>query len=438
MSAPNPDSRTHPAIKALAAAIGVSLLAMGGFSFYESSALSERLQDPAPGELEKARRENFSKKGMGREALREAFQGISTNGQIIQGLFPIRTTGVSTAPVQAAAEAFLAALSPEERARTTFVVNDIEWRDWMNVHMYPRKGVSLRGMTPAQREVAMALVRASLSAKGLKTAVDIMKLNHTLGELLDNLREFGDDLYFFTVMGTPSATEPWGWQLDGHHLIVNYFVLGDQVVMTPTFLGSEPTVAASGKYQGTEVLQVEQNKGLAFVNTLTEAQQKAAIIATSKGGNSNLTEAFKDNVVLDYAGIKATEFTDAQKDQFLDLIGEYVGKMDDGHAQVKMDDVRSHLANTYFAWVGQYDAASVFYYRIQSPVVLIEFDHQNPGPLGIGRRGPPPGGPDGPGGPVRGRGPTRQHIHAVIRTPNGNDYGKDLLRQHYEQHPHTN
>ena len=77
-----------------------------------------------------------------------------------------------------------------------------------------------------------------------------MKLNHTLGELVNNHREFDEDLYFFTIMGTPSSTLPWGWQLDGHHLIVNYFVLGDQVVMTPTFLGSEPTVASEGKYKG--------------------------------------------------------------------------------------------------------------------------------------------------------------------------------------------
>jgi hypothetical protein len=26
--------------------------------------------------------------------------------------------------------------------------------------------------------------------------------------------------------------------------------------------------------------------------------------------------------------------------------------------------------------------------------------------------------------------PTRDHIHTIVRTPNGNDYGKDLLRQH--------
>jgi hypothetical protein len=32
--------------------------------------------------------------------------------------------------------------------------------------------------------------------------------------------------------------------------------------------------------------------------------------------------------------------------------------------------------------------------------------------------------------------PTRQHIHTIVRTPNGNDYGKDLLRQHLAQHPH--
>jgi hypothetical protein len=25
---------------------------------------------------------------------------------------------------------------------------------------------------------------------------------------------------------------------------------------------------------------------------------------------------------------------------------------------------------------------------------------------------------------------TRDHIHTIVRTPNGNDYGKDLLRQH--------
>ncbi len=103
-------------------------------------------------------------------------------------------------------------------------------------------------------------------------------------------------------MGTPSATEPWGWQIDGHHVIINYFVLGDQVVMTPTFVGSEPVTATSGKYAGTSVLQDEQNRGLAFMTSLDAAARAKAIVAAAKTGNNNLTEAFKDNVVLAYAG----------------------------------------------------------------------------------------------------------------------------------------
>src|SRR4051812_47991656 len=100
-------------------------------------------------------------------------------------------------------------------------------------------------------------------------------------------------------MGKPSATEPRGWQRDGHHLIVNDFVLGDQIVMAPTFMGSEPAKATSGKYKGTQILQAEQDKGLAMVNTLTEAQRKKAILTLNKRGNNNVAEAFKDNIVLD-------------------------------------------------------------------------------------------------------------------------------------------
>jgi hypothetical protein len=222
-------------------------------------------------------------------------------------------------------------------------------------------------------------------------------------------------------MGAPSATEPWGWQLDGHHAIVNYFVLGDQVVMTPHFFGSEPVRAESGKYKDTVVMQDEQNRGLAFVNALDESRRKQAILSLAKESDNNLTEAWKDNVVLDYAGIRATGLSDAQRIQLLDLIALYVSNMDEGHAKVKMADVRAHLDRTYFAWIGTTDENSVFYYRIHSPVILIEFDHQRP--VGIRHLIDP------------GRA-TRQHIHAVVRTPNGNDYGKDLLRQHYLQHPH--
>jgi hypothetical protein len=353
--------------------------------------------------------------------LAEAFKGITANGELVKGLFPVRSTGVSTEPVRVAAEKFLAALSAEQRRKTLFPVDDVEWRKWMNVSFYVREGVGFNDMSEAQREAAFGLMRASLSAQGMKLSRDTMKLNHTLGELNnDNFTEYGEWLYWITVMGTPSATEPWGWQLDGHHLIVNYFVLGDQVVMTPSFFGSEPVRATAGKYRGTVIMQAEQDAGLAFMKSLTPEQRTAATLRTSKTGNENLTEFFKDNVVLDYAGVAARTLNDSQKRQLLTLIGLYVHNMRDQHARVRIDEVNAHMDQTHFAWIGGTQPDSVYYYRIHSPVILIEFDHQKPANLRHLY-------PDVP---------YRDHIHAVMRTPNGNDYGKDLLRQHYATHPH--
>jgi Protein of unknown function (DUF3500) len=355
------------------------------------------------------------------KGLAEPFKGISTNGEVVKGLFPLHSTGVSTEPVRTAAEKFLAALSEEQRRRTLFPADDLEWRKWMNQSFYVRQGVGFDEMSAAQREAALGLMRASLSAKGMKLSRDIMKLNHTLGELNhDNFVEYGEWLYWITVMGTPSATEPWGWQMDGHHLIVNYFVLGEQVVMTPSFFGSEPARATSGKYRGTSIMQEEQAAGLAFMKALTQEQRTAATLRTSKDGNDNLTEAFKDNVVLDYAGMPVRTLSDAQKRQLLALMGLYIHNMRDDQARVRIDEVNAHMDETYFAWIGGTESDSVYYYRIHSPVVLIEFDHQKPANLRHLY-------PDAP---------YRDHIHAVMRTPNGNDYGKDLLRQHYAEHPH--
>ena len=367
----------------------------------------------------KERSLQFEKSG-----LAEPFKGVTTDGHVVPMLYGIKSTGVSTEPVRKAADAFLAALTAEQRAKSTFGVDDDEWRKWMNQHFYVRQGVSFLDMTAAQRDAGFSLLRAALSARGLKQTRDIMRLNETLGELNGNdFEQYGEFRYHITVMGKPSATEPWGWQLDGHHAIINYFVLGDQVVMTPFFAGSEPVVAPSGKYKGTAVLQDEQNRGLAFVNALDQDQRGKAILSSEKTRNNNLTEAWKDNAVVPQAGVLASQLSDAQRKQLVDLIALYVGNMDDGHAKVKMSDVEKHIASTSFAWIGKTDPSAVFYYRIQSPVILIEFDHQTPANLRQLAANP--------------NIPNHEHIHVVVRTPNGNDYGKDLLRQHYAQHKHS-
>jgi hypothetical protein len=298
-------------------------------------------------------------------------------------------------------------------------VDDSEWRRWNNVHRSARAGIGFGEMTADQQARAYDVLKAGLSAKGLEKTRNIMRLNHTVAELTNNFTEYGEGLYHLVVFGEPSSTEPWGWQLEGHHLIVNYFVLSDQVVMTPTFMGSEPVIATSGKYAGTRVLQEEQEKGLRLMRALTPDQQRQATIeAGAKTGIEAQTQAYRDNVRLPYAGIRASGLDDSQRALLLDTIAEYVGNLPEGHAKVRMDDVRRHLDNTWFAWIGDTSAGGVFYYRIHGPVILIEFDHQTPVAL------------EGP------RRPNRQHVHTVVRTPNGNDYGRDLLRLHYEQHAH--
>lgn len=356
-------------------------------------------------------------------ALGQPFVGLRTSAGARSGLFPLRATGVSTAPIVKAAQDFLAALTPAQLIRTVFAVDDAEWRRWSNVDngLYTRQGVSLREMSEAQREAAMTLLRVSLSARGLTQALDIMKTDQVLREVNDDALRYDERLYFFTVMGRPSASEPWGWQIDGHHLVVNYAVLGDQVVMTPVFMGGEPVVATSGRYAGNAVLQVEQNEGLAFMRALSPAEQQAATIRRDKPGNDIQAQANSDNLVLDYAGVKASTLSAPLKARLLALAGRYVGHLRDDHASVRMRDVAAHLDDTWFAWAGGVSDDAVFYYRIHSPVVLIEFDHQLP----VGTRTLFP--PDRP---------TRAHIHTMVRTPNGNDYGKDWLRQHLATHPH--
>lgn len=357
-----------------------------------------------------------------RKALADAFKGITADGNVIPGLYQIMPTGVSTEAVRNAAEKFLASLDYLQLTRALFPVDSIQWRKWMNQDFYARAGVCFQEMTEAQRDAAFGLLRTAMSARGFELTRNVMRLNETLAELTNDHNSFSEWFYFLKILGRPSALEPWGFQFDGHHAIVNYFVLGDQIVMTPHFFGSEPVKAPSGKYKGLGILQQEQNDGLGMLRSLPDAQRAKAVLSFSKTGNNNLTEAFKDNVVLDYAGLRGRDLESLGRERLLDLVDLYVSNMDDGHARVKMDEVKRHIENTWFAWIGGADAESVFYYRVQSPVILIEFDHLLP--VNLAKFAPNP------------KIPTRQHIHCVVRTPNGNDYGKDLLRQHYLAHSH--
>jgi hypothetical protein len=349
-----------------------------------------------------------------RASLAEPFRGIGTGpaGAIVPGVFAAGDSGASLAPVIEAARAFLARLGAEQRVAVSFAIDDEAWRQWSNIHPWlMRHGVCLADLGHDAREAALALLRESLSAAGYSLARDIMRLNEHALEIAGKPDEYSEWFYWVSVFGTPSSEAPWGWQIDGHHLNINCFMLGDRLVMTPMFMGSEPVLARFGKYAGTRVFAAEEEEGHALMGSLPEEARRQATIGRDLPGEL-LSAAFNDNRRIEPAGARYRDLPPEGRERLEALLGVYTGRLRPGQAEIRWAEVKCHLDDTHFAWIGRFDETSPFYYRILSPVILVEFDHQS-------------------GIVFDNDTPSRDHIHTVVRTPNGNDYGKDLLRQHY-------
>jgi hypothetical protein len=329
-----------------------------------------------------------------------------------------------------AATALLGAISAAQRAPMNFPVDSDQWRRWQNTELYVEDyGLRLDEASDSVREAVMNVLRASLSPRGFETSRNVMRMNRFLGDLVGSAAVLGEWSYTFCLYGVPSESEPWGWQLFGHHLSLNCFVLGRQMVLTPAFLGAEPSNADHGPFAGINLFEDEERAGLALMRSLSPAQQSQAIVAHSMVGgdlppgrrhfadNLHLAGAYQDNRVIPYEGLRGSALSAAQRHQLLDLIAAYVAPLPPGPHAARMEEVERHIGETHFCWIGGHDDASPFYYRIQSPVVLIEFDHH----AGVF---------------LTNEAPAKFHIHTIVRTPNGNDYGIDLLRLHYAHSHH--
>lgn len=346
---------------------------------------------------------------------KKEFVWITTSDGKVEDLFALQWVDADTSWIVKAATEFVASLDADTKSKVMYEIDSDEWMAWSNIdaRAYKRAGLNLREMTDEQKNLANTLLQESLSAKGYELARNIMKTDTTLAELNSNTEKFGEDLYYFTIMGEPSETKPWGWQLDGHHLVINYFVLENQVVMTPVFMWGEPIITKAGVHAGNEILQDEQNIALAFMDGLTDEFKKKAMIELSSKRGRIQAWANSDNMILDYEGLNIWELEEEGQEAFLNLIHQYIGNMKEDQSVVKMSEIAKHIDQTYFAWNGDISDKGVFYYRIHSPVILIEFDHQ--APVWI------------PGADKK---ITKDHIHTMVRTPNNGDYGKSLLQQH--------
>jgi len=342
------------------------------------------------------------------------FRGIRANEPARDDLFPLRATGHPLTHVVEAAKALVATMSIEQRGSCMFGLESELWYSWSNFNSNIfRHGLCFEDMDANQRELAFSLMRHCLSAQGFETARNIMKLNHSLGELCAAPLDYGEFFYWLSFMGNPSATEPWGWQIDGHHLAINCVVIGDQMVLSPVFFGSEPNSADWGKYAGLRVLKEEEELGYRLMEVLSPEQRAVATLGLRLPFDVFAT-SFRDNMDLDYEGIVARELTDAQKDKLSEIIRHFLMRERPGHAELHLAEALACLEETRFAWIGPFDPVSPFYYRVHSPVLLIEFGHQ-------------------PGVAFANEDFTRWHTHTLLRIPNGNDYGKALLRQYYDR-----
>ena len=354
-----------------------------------------------------------------RKGLAEGFRGVTADGSPRPGLFTIARTGISVQPVIEAARAFLASLDRRQREIACFDIgDDTAWRSWHNMHFFlMRHGLLLHDLADGQREKALALMRETMGAAGWRNARDVMRLNEHVNELTGRADEYGEFFYWVSLFGEPSGDAPWGWQIDGHHLSVNCLILGDQIVVTPDFRGSEPVVAESGRFKGTRVFAEEEAGGLELMRDLSPEQRTMATIMDAPP-REVVTIAQADNLTLEPQGIRHDDLSPEQRERLISLIAVYTGRIRDGHAGLRLGEVKRHLSETWFGWAGAHDDIGAFYYRIMSPVILIEFDHL-------------------PGIVYDNKEPSRRHVHTIVRTPNGNDYGRDLLARHYRLHDHS-
>lgn len=385
---------------------------------------ARRLIDPVPPPLVPILDERASN-------LQHDFMGVTTDGSVLDGLFALKPTGISAKPLIDAALAFLAALTSAQREQATFEMDATEWRTWINVHMnHFRHGIMLEDLDELGRQAGLDLLAAALSEQGFEAARSVMLINEFIVSLGADADSFGEWPYFISVFGQPGPDEPWGFQFDGHHLNVNCVVIGDQVVITPQFMGSEPRRIRTGPLAGLALFDDEEQGGIDLIRSFDAAQQERAIIRPSIQPEDLPTDlndmfdgrvvagAFHDNPVMPYEGVSGGDMTDAQRAILTRLIGAYVDRAPKARAQLQMADIVNHLDDTWFQWFGGTGDTDPFYYRVHGPVMLIEFDHH-------------------PGVVFDNKTPTRNHIHTLVRTPNGGDYGHSLLAQHHEQFDHS-
>ena len=233
------------------------------------------------------------------------------------------------------------------------------------------------------------------------------------------LNEFS---YNLALYGEPDLSAPWGWQLYGHHCAVNCLVVEGRMVLSPVFLGAEPNEIDEGPHAGVRSLTERIELGTRLMAALPPDLRRRATVyeqmvdpamppgRVHPGDERHLAGAFQDNRLIQNEGIRVGEMPAPAADLVVAIAEEFVRLLPAGPRAARVREIREHLPETWFSWIGGHQPGDVFYYRVQSPVIIAELDHHCGVFLDYDT-------------------PKPFHIHTVLRTPHGNDYGRAYVRQ---------
>src|SRR3954464_8885062 len=320
----------------------------------------------------------------------------------------LNSTGQS---VVAAATKFINALDSTQKARALYPFDTDER---FNFHFFPkedRKGIPLDKLNTNQQQAAFDMLRTSLSNEGVNKAKGIIELENTLKEIEhrsaeDHYRDAGK--YYIVIFGLPGNHTTWGWRFEGHHLSFTFSVNENKLVSgTPGFMGANPALVPEGADKGKQVLKEETELGFAVLHSLSKEQQQKAIFS-AQAPSDIVTFVNRKALIEHPAGIQYKEMNDQQKEKLLQLVRLYINRYTKLFADEMLKEIQqAGLDNLWFAWAGdqQQGIGHPHYYRIQGPTIIIEYDNTQNG---------------------------ANHIHTVVRDLK-NDFGGDLLLQHYKE-----
>lgn len=334
----------------------------------------------------------------------------------------------TTGDINKVVDQFLSGLNQDELNKISFSFSDTLRTQWTNlpIGLAKRPGLHYSSMSEKSKIAFHHVLTKIFSSQGYLKTTSIMNLDDILNVVYDaafrrgliNKETFQEvkDLqwslgnYFISIWGKPNDSEPWGMKYEGHHISINLTVDRDRYSLSPMFLGTDPAEVSTTRYAGIRVLSKEEDYGFHLINSLTDAQKSVATLSQEVPVDI-ITNPSSSQRIAGFYGIKASEMTDEQKYILKLLIKEFVNNLENEKANEQIAKIeKSGVDEIYFAWVGSYVQRKPHYYLIHGPDFVIEYD--NVGWLKDGN-----------------------HIHSIWREK-GNDFGEDILNNHYKTHKH--